>query len=108
MSEIQVSGGNKVNVSKWIIGGICAFLAFVALHTGVLIWTLGTITANQSHIQNDIAEIKVQMIQATADRYTATDAARDFAEIKAELLSHEQRQAEVDRRQWEQIENNQD
>jgi uncharacterized membrane-anchored protein YhcB (DUF1043 family) len=100
----------EITINKWVASGFGALALFVILHTGVLIWTLGSITTTQQHIQDDLAEIKQELKEATNDRYYRADASSDFAEayqaisnLRLEFIAEKNRQDEIDQTIWESI-----
>ena len=82
----------SITINKWVASGLGGLALFVILHTGVLIWTLGSITTTQAHIQANLSEIKSELKEATNDRY-----------FRHEAIEERNRQVIRDREQSEEI-----
>jgi len=119
MVDKKTNQGNQlkdsITINKWVASGLGALALFVILHTGVLIWTLGSITTTQSHIQSDLSEIKSELQESSNDRYRRSDAKADFeaesaliANLRSDFISERDRQANIERLQWEAIRELQD
>ena len=73
-------------------------IAALVIQTAAALWSFSAMTVKVEFVQQALIEIKEDMNNRMADRYTSRDAAKDFASIKERIIRNEERIVRNDER----------
>ena len=82
----------------WIKKGLMAGLFALITHFTAGIWWAATLTAKLDFVQESLLNLKIEMKDGMADRYTSRDATKDLITVNSRIDRNEVRLARLEGR----------